>query len=181
MSALRELIHYSYADYKSWDGDWELIKGYPCAMSPAPIIKHQTIGSRIITLLSNQIEDCERCIVTSEIDYKISDDTVLRPDVVLICDEPNEAYITKAPEIIVEIISKSTAKKDEKYKFEIYEQEKVNYYVIVYPDELIAKIYKLKDGKYDKEGDFFNQKYLFENTTCKPELDFEKLFKKFRS
>jgi len=45
---------------------------------------------------------------------------------------------------------------------------------------VIAKVYKLVDGKYDKQDDFFNQKYKFENTTCKAEVDFKYLFKKFR-
>lgn len=172
--------YYSYDDYKHWKGDWELIDGMPMAMAPAPMIKHQSLEFRIARIIGNQIDDCDRCEVLGESDYKISDDTILRPDVVLICDEPNEAYLTKAPEIVVEIISKSTAKRDEKYKFDIYEREKVNYYILVYPDELIAKIYKLENGKYDKQGDFFNQKYTFENTTCKPEVDFNDLFKKFR-
>ncbi len=111
---------------------------------------------------------------------KISDDTILRPDVVLICDEPNEAYITKAPEIIVEVVSKSTAKNDEGYKFQEYEAEKVTYYVIVYPDDLYAKVYKLKEGKYDKQGDFSRETYDFEETLCKVSIDFERVFKRFR-
>jgi Uma2 family endonuclease len=51
----------------------------------------------------------------------------LKPDVVLICDEPNDQYITSTPEIVVEIISQSSAKRDEVFKFEIYEREKVPY------------------------------------------------------
>ena len=172
--------YYTYDDYKQWEGNWELIDGIPLAMAPAPMIKHQSLEFRIARLLDDKIEECPNCEVLTEVDFKVSDDIVLRPDVVLICDEPNDAYLTKAPEIVVEIISKSTAKRDEKYKYEIYEREKVNYYILVYPDELIAKVYKLEHGKYDKQGDFFNQKYRFENTSCKPEIDFYELFKKFR-
>ena len=91
-----------------------------------------------------------------------------------------EHYLTKAPEIIVEIISKSTAKRDEKYKFEIYEKEKVKYYIILYPNDLRAKIYKLKGSKYDKEGDFLLESYNFEDTTCGVSLDFERVFRRFR-
>ena len=174
-----EDLNYTYDDYVAWKGDWELIDGLAISMSPAPTIKHQSIELRIAKLFDDEVEGCNQCEIVTEVDYKLSDNTVLRPDVVLICNESHDAYITKAPEVIVEIISKSTAKRDEKYKFEIYEQEKVNYYIIVYPDELIAKVYKLKNGKYDKQGDFFNQEYKFENTICKPVLDFEKLFKKF--
>ena len=80
----------------------------------------------------------------------------------------------------MEILSKSTAKRDEKYKFSIYEAQKVKYYILVYPDDLFAKIFKLKDSVYDKEGDFTFEKYRFKETLCQVELDFEKVFKRFK-
>jgi len=172
--------YYSYDDYVKWEGDWELINGMPMAMSPAPVRKHQSLASEVIRHIGNQLVDCELCEVLGEVDYKVNEETVLRPDVTLTCGETNEAYLTKAPEIIVEIISPSTAKRDEKYKFEIYEEEKVNYYILIYPNDLRAKVYKLDGKKYDKQGDFTTQSYKFENTTCKIELDFEQVFKRFR-
>ena len=181
MGALKiEDLNYSYDDYKLWEGDWELIEGVPLAMSPSPMRKHQSIASEIIYHLMMQLENCDMCEVLGEVDYKISENTVLRPDVVLTCNETNESYLTKAPEIIVEIISKSSAKKDEVYKFDIYQAEKVKYYIIIYPDDLRAKIYKLDGKEYDKQGDFTIERYSFEDTTCKVELDFAKVFKRFR-
>jgi len=172
--------HYTYNDYKEWEGEWELIDGIPLAMSPAPLRRHQSIATEIMYNLREQLEECQECEVLGEIDYKVSDDTILKPDIVLTCGETNERYLTKAPEIIVEIISKSTAKRDEKYKFEIYEREKVNYYILLYPDDLRAKIYKRKGSKYDKEGDFLQESYRFEETTCEITLDFTRVFKRFR-
>ena len=171
---------YTYDDYKLWEGDWELIEGQPVSMAPAPMIKHQSLAGRFIQLIGEQLEECEECDVLGEEDWKIGSDTVLRPDVVVICDEPNEEYITKTPEIVVEIISASTAKKDETFKFDIYEKEAVPYYILIYPDDLKAKVYKLKDGKFFKEGDFFKEIYKFEGLTCELELDFDRLFKKYR-
>ena len=165
---------------KSGRGEWELIDGVPLSMAPAPMRIHQSLASEIIYNLREQLEECTQCEVLGEIDYKVSDDTVLKPDIVLTCGETNESYLTKAPEIIVEIISKSTAKRDEKYKFEIYEKEKVKYYILIYPNDLRAKVYKLKDSKYDKEGDFLQDSYLFEETTCNISLDFKRVFKRFR-
>ena len=117
------LKHYTYDDYKLWEGDWELFEGYPVAMSPAPMINHQAISSLFLSELMRSVDDCEKCFVVAEVDWKISDDTVLRPDVVLVCNEENDAYLTKAPEIILEVISKSPAKRDENFKFSIYEKE----------------------------------------------------------
>ncbi len=171
---------YTYDDYKNWEGDWELIEGYPLAMAPAPMIRHQKLSVFITRAFLNSIEMCEECDVLSEVDYKISEDTVVRPDVVLTCGEKNEYYLTKAPQIIVEIISKATAKRDEKVKFALYEREKVTYYILVYPDDLRAKIYKLKNGKYEKEGDFLTQKYRFRDIECEFEVDFNDIFKRLR-
>ena len=181
MPPLAQVIeYYTYDDYKNWEGERELIDGIPLSMAPAPMRKHQSLASEIIYNLREELEECIQCEVLGEIDYKVSDDTILKPDIVLTCGETNESYLTKAPEIIVEIISKSTAKRDEKYKFEIYEKEKVNYYILVYPNDLRAKIYKLKNSKYDKEGDFLQESYNFEETTCNVSLDFKRVFKRFR-
>ncbi len=181
MGALKlEDLGYTYDDYKMWEGNWELFDGVPVAMSPAPMRKHQSLASQIIRYLVDEIDECSECEVLGEVDYKIADDTILRPDIVLTCNEENESHLLKAPEIIVEILSKSTAKRDEKYKFSIYEAEKVKYYILVYPDDLYAKVFKLIDSKYNKEGDFSSEKYKFEETLCKVELDFKKVFKRFR-
>jgi len=181
MGALKlEDIHYTYDDYTQWEGDWELMDGIAISMSPAPMRKHQSLAYEIARVLGNQIEECQECEVLGEVDYKINDYTLVRPDVVLTCGETHEKYLTKAPEIIVEVISKSTAKKDETYKFALYEQEKVKYYILVYPDDLSAKIYKLDGKKYDKQGDFSLESYHFEETRCGVSLDFQKIFKRFR-
>ena len=181
MGALKlEDLAYTYEDYKRWEGDWELYGGVPVAMSPAPLKKHQSLASEFIYNFRDALAQCPDCEVLGEVDYKIADDTILRPDIALTCNEENEVHLVKAPEIIVEIISPSTAKRDEKYKFEIYEAQKVKYYILVYPDDLYAKVYKLKESKYDKEGDFSSEIYSFEETKCQVELDFQKVFKRFR-
>jgi len=172
--------YYTYEEYCQWEGNWELISGVPLAMAPAPMINHQVIAGNILFELKSSINECRECLVFGEADWKVNDDTIVKPDVVLICNETNDAYMTKAPEVIVEVISKSTAKRDEKTKFKLYEEEKVKYYIIVYPNDLKAKVYRLENGKYTKEGDFLTESYDFEETTCKASINFEKVFKRFR-
>ena len=182
MSNIELLPKYNYRDYTTWEGLWELIEGIPVSMAPAPMRKHQNIATEIIFELKSSFaeEECLECEVSFENDWKISDDTVLRPDIVFVCDDNNEKYLTKAPKIIVEILSPSTAKKDETVKFNIYENEKVNYYILVYPDDLKAKVYKIKNDKYSKVSDFTKEKLVFEDIGCSLELDFEKVFRRFR-
>ncbi len=171
---------YTYADYLNWDGDWELIDGIPLAMTPSPMKIHQNIAYELAYRLREKLEDCEECEVVGELDYKVSEDTILRPDLVLTCNETHPQYLTKAPKIVFEVISKATAKRDEVYKYDIYEKEGVKYYCLIYPDDLVAKLYKLVDYRYQKVGDFSNESFSFSDILCEPTLDFAKVFKRFR-
>ncbi len=156
MRNLRYIPHYTVADYQTWEGSWELIDGLPHAMTPSPIIKHQYLSALLVANLHNEFKknkaDCGSCIFVSEVDWMVSDETVLRPDVAIICNQTGD-FITKAPALIIEILSPSTAIKDKNLKFEIYEEQGVPYYLILNPETLDFEIYQLTDGKYKAEND----------------------------
>jgi len=179
--SVASLLHYTYDDYAKWEGEWELIDGIPVSMAPAPAKIHQRLAGGIFMALNEGMKDeCALCEVLYEVDWKVTEETILRPDIVLACDDEHEVYLTKAPKIIVEILSPATAKKDETVKFDIYEAEGVQYYILVYPNDLKAKVYSLKDGRYIKVGDFTHETLEFDDFDCDISLDFEKVFKKFR-
>ena len=181
--SVAEILNYTYEDYCLWEGEWELIGGVPVSMAPAPMRIHQNIATEILFSLKSSLdeESCPECILSYENDWKVNEETILRPDIVLACEDEGAAYLTKAPKIIVEVLSPSTAKKDETIKYKIYEAEGVQYYILVYPDDLKAKVYSLKKGKYIKVGDFAHEVLDFTDVTCSVSLDFAKVFKKFRT
>jgi Uma2 family endonuclease len=180
--SVAELLNYTYDDYKEWEGEWELIEGIPVSMAPAPLRIHQNIAGEILFELKRTLdeEQCPECIVSYENDWKVSEETVLRPDIVFTCGDEHEAYLTKAPKIIVEVLSPTTAKKDETVKFDIYEAEGVDYYILVYPEDLRAKVYRLKEDRYIKVGDFTHEPLEFDALDCPLSLDFGRVFGKFR-
>lgn len=181
MSNLALIPRYTYQDYLLWEGDWELIEGIAVSMAPAPMRIHQQVARELFIALNQEaLEECA-CEILYETDWKLANDTILRPDIVVVCNEENERYLTKAPKVIIEILSSSTAKKDETIKYNIYEDEKVEYYILVYPDDLKAKVYKLKEDQYTKVGDFTKELLSFEDIDCDLELDFEQVFRKFRA
>lgn len=47
----QHIPRYSYADYAQWEGNWELINGYPHAMSPSPALKHQRTSNAVSFIL----------------------------------------------------------------------------------------------------------------------------------
>ncbi len=177
VSTLADIPHYTYEDYKLWEDAWEIIGGIAYAMSPAPMIKHQKISNNIAWLLNEALQECDSCHALLPVDWKISDDTVVQPDNLVVCYEPQGAYISKAPMLIFEVLSKATAKKDQGIKFNLYQDEGVSYYVIVDPEDSVAKVYTLKDGRYMKVIDASDEVVDFMLKECDISIDFSKLWR----
>ncbi|GAB4419556.1 MAG: hypothetical protein OHK0032_15440 [Thermodesulfovibrionales bacterium] len=171
----KALPHYSYEDYRQWEGDWELIEGMPYAMAPSPLSDHQYAIVQIVSQVSPQLEGCKKnCYIFTELDWIIEKDTVLRPDVAVICKRV-EDYIKSPPEVIFEVVSKATSQKDEYLKFQLYEREKVPFYVLVYPELKKARIFRLKGKRYNKIADCTDQTFEFE-TGCRFRVNFGKIW-----
>ena len=172
-----DLPYYTYDDYIVWEGRWEVICGLPYAMSPAPSIKHQKISSRIENILEEKLSNCQQCFALLPVDWKITEDTIVQPDNMVICHQPeHEQYITKAPDIIFEVLSKSTAHKDRSTKFNLYESEGVKFYILVYQYENTAKIYELNQGRYIKLKDVRDETISFDLSDCQFDFEFNKIW-----
>lgn len=84
---LEDLPRYTYEDYKEWEGRWEVISGVAYAMSPTPDLRHQRISQRIAYELGKTFENYERCKVYLPVDWVITEDTIVQPDNLVVCDE----------------------------------------------------------------------------------------------
>jgi len=176
MGALEYMDYYTKEDYYKWEGDWELIYGYPYAMAPFALPTHQKISVKIVRQLDENLDNCPECSALMEVEVEFNEDTIVRPDTMVVCFELDKK-ITKTPELIFEVVSKSSARRDEFLKFELYEREGVKYYSLVYPDNKKIKVFKLENGKYRKIGDFYeNDTFLYE-VKCPIKIDFGKIFK----
>ncbi len=114
-------------------------------MTPTPGSKHKIVSNNIAWQLKENLKNCQKCKALLPVDWKISDDTVLQPDNLVICFELVEKpYITKTPSVIFEILSPSTTIKDRNIKYQIYETEGVEYYIIVNIEDKIAKVLNYK-------------------------------------
>lgn len=172
--------YYTYDDYVKWEESWELIDGVAYAMSPAPYPKHQKIvfgiGKELDKNLSCATSECE--VYISPVDWKVSENTVVQPDVAIFCEDTQRQYFSKAPLLVVEVLSRSTALKDVTSKYKLYEKERVPYYIIIEPNSEISDIFQLIDGEYrlikkaTKEDS-----YEFElSDDCKTAIDFSTIF-----
>jgi Uma2 family endonuclease len=155
---------YTYADYLTWMDDVrrELIEGF-IHLLPAPRPAHAKVSFNITwnlgAILKKNKGKCEvfyapfdvRLPKNGETDFdKIY--TVVQPDICVICDPSkiDERGCCGAPDMIVEIISPSTGKKDLHEKFVLYEESGVKEYWVVYPGSKAITVFLLQDdGKYD--------------------------------
>ncbi len=167
--------HYTVRDYEQWQGDWEIIYGTPYAMSPAPSITHQRIAKRITIMLDGQLKSCPQCEVLNEVDWQCTDDTVVRPDILIACNVEGEKLVL-TPDLVIEVISPSSAKRDEILKFELYQREGVKTYILVYPKEKKLKQYRLIDGLYRKTGDFQTTIFSLTVNNCIINFDCEQVW-----
>ncbi len=142
---------YTYSQYKLWEGDWELIKGYPYAMSPSPKREHQKFSVKFSRAVGNLLEESKKncnCEVYYELDWIISEDTVVCPDVMIVCGKFEEEFLTFPPTLILEISSHSTRMKDRNTKFNLYEMCGVKYYIISDTEKKSVEVFELFDNKY---------------------------------
>lgn len=169
--------HYTLSDYQQWPGEWELAEGTAYAMTPSPSVSHQLTSVNAVSLLKDNLKNRPKSYALMETDWEIANDTVLTPDVLVICYEPDER-ITRTPNLIFEVISTSTAKRDEQLKYEIYQKEGVEYYGIIYPEKRLAKIYQLINGRYQKMGDFTDETCELAICGCKIQFNFGLIWRK---
>ena len=155
---------YTYADYLTWldDKARELINGM-IKMLPAPRRKHADVSYSISWYLGAILKKnkCKCKVYTAPFDVRFPKngetaydkiDTVVQPDICVVCDlsKLDERGCCGAPDMIVEILSPSTGKKDMTEKFVLYEESGVMEYWIVYPDSKAIAVFLLQDdGKYD--------------------------------
>ena len=115
--AVKILPHYTYDDYVHWEGKWELIDGIPYAMSPAPVPKHQIVAANLSAEFRFALKQCTQCKVVQPVDYKIKEDTVFQPDMLIVCRPIEKKYLDFPPSLVAEILSQSSILIDRHTKF----------------------------------------------------------------
>jgi len=176
---LEDLPHYTYEDYARWEGKWELIKGIPFAMTPSPVIEHQRLITKIIRYLGELLDECSGCEALLPVDWQITEDTVVQPDVLVVCHENEDIGIVKlekTPVMVFEVLSPSTARKDRVVKYQLYENAGVKYYCILDPDAGSAQVFTLEKEKFGKGEEFNNGLMEFDFGPCQIKFDFGRIF-----
>ncbi|MFK7932860.1 MAG: Uma2 family endonuclease [Saprospiraceae bacterium] len=172
-----DLPKYTVEDWKSWEGKWELIEGIPYAVSPMPTIKHQNINGRLYRQFASLLDHCPDCEVFLPINLRISDNSIIHPDLTIVCNgNQDDVYVTTTPQLVVEIISKSSRKQDTKTKPKIFSNLGTRYYVLIDPKKELVQVFELKKEKYELQLETRGGNYEFELDDCTATFDFSKIW-----
>ena len=127
----------------------ELIGGNVVMMSPASAEHVYTAGS-IYNIFKNYLKG-KNCIPFSDgLLVHLTDENKFVPDMMVVCDRSKikSDGVHGAPDLVVEVLSPSTAKDDRTRKKEIYEACGVPEYWLVSPTDKSIEVYLLESGKY---------------------------------
>jgi len=183
LPALDKSKRYTYADYCSWGEDvrCELIDGVVYDMSPAPTSAHQRISGNLFAQLYVFLQGKPCKVFYAPFDVRLDpgagDDSVVQPDILVICDmsKITDSGCDGAPDMVVEILSPSTASKDMLLKHRKYLQACVREYWVVDPQLKIVRVHVLKDGRYDYI-DYLETSRVPVRTLDGCEIDIQKVF-----
>ena len=127
----------------------ELIDGVIYNMA-SPALRHQSISGAIYRQLWNYVDsqggDCIPFIAPTDVRLDRDERTMVVPDVFVICQPDddrmdNDKYINGAPDLIIEVLSPSTRRKDMFTKLHKYEEAGVREYWIVDPNKEKVIVY----------------------------------------
>ena len=175
-SAPRYIPYYTLENYRQWEGDWELIDGVAIAMTPSPFGPHERIISRLSRMIGNQLERWQcACEVYTNLDWIVRDDTVLRPDSMVVCGEQPQKHLERRPEIVVEVLSESTKVRDLKAKRAVYRESEVPHYLIIDPETETVQQVSGKRSKIHAVGAHFGL-LLEDHPNCSVDIESSELF-----
>jgi len=168
---------FTYTDYLSWNNPterWELINGNAYDMSPAPGTMHQNLSIELSGIIWNFLKGKSCKVFAAPFDVRLPDnpddpdneiDNVVQPDLAVICDESklDEKGCKGAPDLIIEILSPGTAKKDYREKYNLYEIHGVREYWIVDPNGAVS-VYNLQENKCYNDGVIYEKIGIVKST-----------------
>ncbi len=183
---------FTYADYLTWPDEekWEILDGEAFDMTPSPGTEHQEILAGLVTQFHLYFRDRD-CRVFPDIDVilpsrKEADEkvkTVFRPDLSVVCapEKIDGKRIRGAPDLVVEILSPSTASYDCIKKRRAYEIAGVKELWLVQPSDRITMVFRLEgDGTFGKPLFFDRESKVSLPLFQGLEIDLSKVFPKPR-
>jgi Uma2 family endonuclease len=151
----------TYAELEQWPDDgrrYELYGGEVIVV-PAPLPIHQVVALRVYDVLKPYAEANGGLALCSPLDIVFSEYDVLQPDVVFFDAERRgrinlQAAIRIVPNLVVEVLSRSTAARDRGRKRKVFARYGVPEYWIIDPSVQTLEVLRNAAGAFDQVAAF---------------------------
>jgi len=149
-------VKLTYDDFVRFPDDGqrhELIEGEH-VVTPSPNARHQRIAGTLHALIWHYLEGHPIGeVFIAPFDVVLSEFSVVEPDVLYLSNERAAAALTEAhvrgvPELVIEVMSKSTRRRDETVKRALYERMGVTEYWVVDPRARAVRIYRNEGSRF---------------------------------
>ena len=175
-------IKFTYADYRNTPNDkrYELLDG-DLVMTPAPGTAHQRVLRKLTIQLGLSVERTNVGeVFVAPFDVVLSDTDVVQPDLLFVSNERShiitDENIQGAPDLVVEILSPSTAERDRTYKRALYAKYGVGEYWLVDTDAKSVTVLFQSDHGFTPAGTYGEGHVLISPTLRNFTLDPVEIF-----
>ena len=156
----------------------ELIDG-EAVVKPTPAVTHQLLVFRAAHYLQMLVKTGE--ILVAPVDVVLDEKNVLQPDVFWVapdsqCVPVEDRYFRSAPDLVIEILSATTARRDRDIKFALYEKHGTREYWLVDPEARFVEVYRLQDSRLARLGFFGQGERFISAVLADASLDVDTLF-----
>lgn len=174
-------VKLTYEDYANIPGDerYELIDG-ELILAAAPNEIHQRVSKRLLSRLLAAEEQGLGWVYDAPFDVVLSDTEVVQPDLLFVskdrADIITPANVQGAPNLVVEILSPSTAQRDWTQKRELYAKYGVQEFWPIDPEAGMVWVLSLRNGEYEIAGIYEEGQMLISPTLAGLTIDLGYVF-----
>ena len=171
-----KLTYYDFVHFPDDGRRHELIDGEHY-VTPSPSTRHQGISGNLFLLIGNWLEEHPvGRVFYAPLDVVFSHFDVVEPDLLYLSNERAAQVITPlhirgVPELVVEIASKGTRKRDETIKRRLYERMEVSEYWVVDPAIDVVRVYRREGDRFGRPQELSREASDVLTTTLLPGLD----------
>ncbi|MBR4904334.1 MAG: Uma2 family endonuclease [Selenomonadaceae bacterium] len=143
--------------------DYEIIEGEKF-MAPSPGFGHVNVTANLVTIINSYAKINRLGMAFADhFDVHFPDGNVFQPDFTFVSAEKAKRFFDNksmtlhgVPDMVAEIFSKSTMKRDIGIKKDVYERNGVREYWIIDPWRETIDVYLIREGKYELDGHYEN-------------------------
>jgi Uma2 family endonuclease len=175
-------VKYTYQDYLRLPDEnrYEIIDG-DLFLTPAPSTYHQRVLSHLFFLLMRHVRETGVGeVLPAPCDLVLSQTDVVQPDIFFVDKHRREIveekYVSAAPDLVIEVLSESTASRDRGIKAKMYERFGVPELWIVDPRTKKVEIFRRSEGKLRPHAVFGSSETLLTPTFPGLEIPLAEVF-----